>query len=288
MPNHKLLLTLVLPLLLLGCQQPKTNHPNPTPTPQEATPTPTPTQAQIDYYQDALSKGAGAANITQTAYSQADWALVVNMWQEAINLLKSISRDSPNYSLARKKIVEYQNNLRQANKMVSKLASNTTATDTTESSPTNVAFEPTTSTPVVTATVTPQPRQLSDQDEETETKTSIQKFMEEYFSDIVNKGYSGTTSWCASEEDLASSFFTPVSWKILDISAYSGSNEATVTATIESSNKGGIPIRNNWDFYIKKGDTVLEKELIKTGKKSDYQYSKSTSGGWCIQLISEK
>jgi protein-disulfide isomerase len=88
----------------------------PTPSPgasQVSSPSASPTP-QSDRFQDGLDTAVSAATIAQSAQSKEDWSLVVNRWQSAINLLKSVPKSSPNHATAQKKIAEYQRNLAYA------------------------------------------------------------------------------------------------------------------------------------------------------------------------------
>jgi thiol-disulfide isomerase/thioredoxin len=69
---------------------------------------------QPERFQDAVDTAISAATITQSAESKDDWNLVVNRWETAIKLLKTLPKSSPNYPTAQKKIPEYQRNLAYA------------------------------------------------------------------------------------------------------------------------------------------------------------------------------
>ncbi|MBD2667304.1 hypothetical protein [Richelia sinica] len=297
MSNHYPSLLLLL-LLTFGCQQPPliTSQTTPSPTVQLQPPTPTPqpsqTQVKSDYFEDALSKGTGAATITQTSQSKEDWQLVAGLWQEAIDLLKSVPKSSANYTLAQNKIPEYQNNLNYANKMAVKPIPTITpeklviAVETIKPSPVSLPVQPPSKVPQVTPKVSRTPATKKVVSYNVDASASAKKFMNNYFDAIINKGYDGTSSWCVSTEILASSLFSPVSAKITNIFVYPDASFADVRAIIESSNKGGSPIRVAWEFTLKRGDTLLEKQALKDGDKSLYKYSKSKNGGWCLGRMS--
>ncbi|HLO88092.1 MAG TPA: hypothetical protein VK203_24235 [Nostocaceae cyanobacterium] len=69
---------------------------------------------QIDNFREAVNKAINAANLTQTAKSKAEWNNVVNEWQTAINLMKTVPASSPNYVVAQQKIIQYQKNMNYA------------------------------------------------------------------------------------------------------------------------------------------------------------------------------
>lgn len=65
-------------------------------------------------YQLALDKAESAINISQSAQSPDDWQLAARRWQKAIELMKNVPDSNSNYAQAKKKIVEYQRYLTQA------------------------------------------------------------------------------------------------------------------------------------------------------------------------------
>ncbi|MEH2201227.1 hypothetical protein [Nostoc sp.] len=269
---------------------------NPKPVSEQITPqspAQVPSLPQVDPYPDATSKAIGAATISQSAQSPDDWKLVAQMWQEAITLMQSVPSTSSNYAVSRKKAGEYQRNLVYANKQITKPAPpvmvNATVQPVTEqASIASVAANSKPSIVVVSAKViAPKPKQLTVKDNEQVAEASVTSFMNDYFEQTVNKGGKGLTSWCAKTFDLASSLYSPESAKILDMSVYPDAGIASVNARIESSTGGGTPIRQNWRFSLRKGDTYLEKQLLKDGSNDTYKYSKSKYGGWCIEILTE-
>jgi hypothetical protein len=301
--------------------------PTPSPeqtTPQVSLKTPL-LSSQTDPYPDASSKAIAAATISQSAQSSDDWKLVAQMWQEAITLMKSVSNTSSNYAVSQKKIGEYQRNLvyanKQATKPLPKAATVVTVQPTiqqasfssvsTPSKPAastaiisrqlpavlpSVSTKPTTvinrQAPAVLPSasakiITSKPKKSTAYDSERTHEASAKAFMDDYFEQTVDKGNKGLTSWCAKTFDLASSLYSPESAKILETWAASDGSMAWVKARIESSNGGGRPIRKNWKFSLIKGDTYLEKQLLKDGSNDSYKYSKSKYGGWCIQILTD-
>ena len=65
-------------------------------------------------YQLALDKAESAINISQSAQSPDDWQLAARRWQKAIELMKNVPDSNSNYAQAKKRIVEYQRYLTQA------------------------------------------------------------------------------------------------------------------------------------------------------------------------------
>ncbi|MEH2410633.1 hypothetical protein [Nostoc sp.] len=71
---------------------------------------------QTDTFREAISKAINATNLTQSAKSPDEWKTVVNQWETAISLLKTVPSSSQNYTIAQQKIREYQKNLNYAEK----------------------------------------------------------------------------------------------------------------------------------------------------------------------------
>ncbi|MBO1349915.1 MAG: hypothetical protein EBE86_022195 [Hormoscilla sp. GUM202] len=65
----------------------------------------------------AINKANSAWELTQTAQTKADWETVASQWTEAIELLKIVPSDHPEYDRAQQKIVEYQKNLEYAQRV---------------------------------------------------------------------------------------------------------------------------------------------------------------------------
>ncbi len=65
---------------------------------------------------EAVKKATSAATLTQTAKTPEQWLQVANEWQEAIAFLKAVPQNNPNYDMAQVKLIEYQNNLKYAQK----------------------------------------------------------------------------------------------------------------------------------------------------------------------------
>ena len=64
--------------------------------------------SQPSAYELALDRAAGAYSISQSAQAPSDWKLVIAQWQSAIALLKQVPKNSPDFTVAQKKITEYQ------------------------------------------------------------------------------------------------------------------------------------------------------------------------------------
>ena len=76
--------------------------------------------SRLDPFNQATQKAKKAANLTQTAKSYDQWNQVLNLWQEAITLLNTISESHPQSSLARQKSTEYKTNLDYSQQQVIK------------------------------------------------------------------------------------------------------------------------------------------------------------------------
>lgn len=275
--------TRIIPILCLailaGCSQsfPSAStsgeqSPSPTAIPvsvPSATPvassssTPTP-QTERDYFQEAIAKADRAARMAQNATSNDDWTLVVNLYQQTIDLLKQVPQNNANYAEAQEKLKEYQTNLASA--------------QTKRDRPTNIV--------ATTPRPSPQSAQPARSTSQASAAMTAQEFLESiYFHRVINQGYSGGTLWCASSEILETSFFSPRSYEILNITEHGQGASATVR--IESSNRGGQPIINNWSFYLKKEQTTTERNYLQQNSPVTAQAWRNSIGGWCVAMINE-
>lgn len=115
-------------MLLTGCDrrliQALTHRPSPTVVSSPAIEVPvqspqnqpknTAAQQSSTSYKQALDRANSAAGIAQSAQSKDDWQLVVNRWQQAIDLLKTVPKSSRDYSQAQGKLQEYRRAQAQA------------------------------------------------------------------------------------------------------------------------------------------------------------------------------
>lgn len=110
-------------VLLYACtvtQQAPPTSPPPSPlTPAAPPPSPvTLASPETDVFLEAENKAISAKNIAQIAQTKEDWTLVVNRWQQAIDLIKAVPRSNPKYALAQKQLAEYQTGLNDAEKQL--------------------------------------------------------------------------------------------------------------------------------------------------------------------------
>lgn len=105
---------------------------NPSPL---ATASSQPPLAPQQAYERALDAASSANSIAESAQSSSDWQLVINRWQEAIELLKQVPSASPYHAIAQPRIAEYQRNLRIAQQKAVRPSSNS-------SSKTDIAIAP--------------------------------------------------------------------------------------------------------------------------------------------------
>ncbi|MGH8000792.1 MAG: retropepsin-like aspartic protease family protein [Brasilonema sp.] len=87
---------------------PLSPNPQPQPTVQP------PREIEVSYFEQALDKAVGALSISQSAQSTDDWNLVVAQLADAIALMKKVPVDSPYFTNAQAKILDYQRHLRYA------------------------------------------------------------------------------------------------------------------------------------------------------------------------------
>lgn len=94
-------------------------EPSPSPgetAPAQGSPSPSPEEQPpgAETLNNAFSTGYGAAVKAGTAQTRAEWNEVANEWQKAIDLMKEVPQDNPNYQKAQQRVLEYQNNLNAA------------------------------------------------------------------------------------------------------------------------------------------------------------------------------
>ncbi|MEB3279008.1 MAG: hypothetical protein VKK42_08845 [Lyngbya sp.] len=234
---------------------------------------------RTDPFISAINKAEEAVLLQPNAVLEDDWNEVANCWQTAITLLKSVSSTHPQYQTASQKITEYQQNLSYAQKQANLMRQATVAVmqnslpvsspQSPPSSPTQQSVKPQVSNSPQQPTNNPQPSNPPTSPQPQPVSGSATDFMNAYLNYIANKGMSGYGYWCKSSESLMSSLFSPRSFQILDVMEYG--NSASATVRIDSSNKGGLPITVNWDFYLKKEPSLVE----------------GLPGGWCIALMSD-
>ncbi|MBC1225447.1 hypothetical protein GNF10_35340 [Nostoc sp. UCD121] len=232
MLTKKLASAIAIGFLLFGCapsaQKPITQAA--IAPPQNTTLSPVPTTATIipvdtSVFDNALSTAIGASTISRTAQSDIDRELVVNKWEEAIALMKSVPPSDKNYAMAQKKIIEYRKNL-------STSLQKPKPTIEKSSEPSNIKLVPVNTT---------------------NAQNDISEVMNSYIQ-LVLSGEKGDKYFCSPED--VSTFFAPRSAKVLNIgdeyTSAGGGRGAYVTVQMESSNKGGSPIINNWKFVMQK------------------------------------
>ncbi|KAM3096602.1 hypothetical protein ACKFKG_10120 [Phormidesmis sp. 146-35] len=109
-----------LPAERLIAQQaanPKAIAPSPPATPKAGKPDPTKKLSAADVtalLAEAEDKAVSAANLSQSAQSKEDWALVIKQWNRAIALLKPATNTNLQKSLVQQRLTTYQTRLRAA------------------------------------------------------------------------------------------------------------------------------------------------------------------------------
>ncbi|NJR73033.1 MAG: hypothetical protein HC773_03670 [Scytonema sp. CRU_2_7] len=73
-----------------------------------------PKEIEVSYFEQGLDKAVGALSISQSAQSTDDWNLVAIQLADAIALMKKVPVDSPYFTNAQAKILDYQRHLRYA------------------------------------------------------------------------------------------------------------------------------------------------------------------------------
>ncbi|MGA9379042.1 MAG: hypothetical protein WBV73_09760 [Phormidium sp.] len=69
-----------------------------------------------DQFEKALNQATSATNLAKSAKTEAEWKAVGNQWNKAIELMKSVPKNDPNYQLSQQKIGEYQKSLGKVKK----------------------------------------------------------------------------------------------------------------------------------------------------------------------------
>lgn len=85
-----------------------------TPTPVRSPASPAPAVVPSDLYEKGHDRAASARSLAETAQTPEDWTLVLNRWQQAIALMKSVPPTSAQGAAAQKLAREYQQALTQA------------------------------------------------------------------------------------------------------------------------------------------------------------------------------
>ena len=110
-------------------------------------------------------------------------------------------------------------------------------------------------------------------------------FLVKHLEEVTTTSLGGTFDWCVESELLASSLYSPRSYEILQ---FRSTEEAVMaTARIESSNKGGMPIVQNWNFFLQRGPTIFERNLRQDGKAETADEVNSSNQNWCIRSMDE-
>jgi len=107
-------------LPFLGGSEVETATPEAVPSPETSAPptvqgSPSPEQPPgAETWANAVRSAISAANKAGTAQTRAEWNEVANEWQKAVDLMKEVPEDNPNYQTAQQKVEQYQNNLNVA------------------------------------------------------------------------------------------------------------------------------------------------------------------------------
>lgn len=83
-------------------------------SPQPESPRQQLSEIEVSYFEQGLDKAVGALSISQSAQSVEDWDLVAIQLQDAIALMQKVPVDSPYFTSAQAKIIDYQRQLKYA------------------------------------------------------------------------------------------------------------------------------------------------------------------------------
>ncbi len=121
-------------------------------------------------------------------------------------------------------------------------------------------------------TIAPPPKYDRNIKPATSSHSSLTKYL-----DTIVKGGSLGSNWCKDRTQFAAELFTPTKFEILDAPSAdnyynerSGAYWNNYTVRIWSTNRGGIPIVNDWSFSLKYAES---------------QYSSPGNLSWCIDFV---
>ena len=84
---------------------------------------------------------------------------------------------------------------------------------------------------------------------EREIRREVTNFLNKWLTDMrLDKD----TSSYWTNAYLAKTFFSVKSWQVIGVRDSWSAWENTVIVQVDSSNKGGIPIRNNWKIVVRR------------------------------------
>ncbi len=228
--------------------------------------------SEQNYYANAVAKAVRAAQLSKGALSNDDWVLIAQLWQQSVDLLKQVPKTNPNYAQAQTNLKNYSQSLALAK--------------TKTGRPTNLTIQ---STPIPAApgaqVKQPQPDAVIPK---APTAMSVSQFIEQvYFDEVINRGGSGNSLWCTTNEASQSALFAPRSYQVLNVHLAPNGSGGSVTARINSSNRGGQPIIANWVFAVTKGQTIGERDLKAQNSPVTAQQYRKGVGGWCMAMMFE-
>ncbi len=90
------------------------------PVPGSSVP-PSPTRPTDATFRQAISLAEMAVTRGQRAKTRQDWEQVASLWEQAIILMTNVQPSSPNYAVAQRKAIEYQQYLNHARQQVRRL-----------------------------------------------------------------------------------------------------------------------------------------------------------------------
>ena len=141
-----------------------------------------------------------------------DWEFIAALWQDGINLLKTVPRSSTNYPMAQEKIQQFQEKLTFARSQAAKSGPQ----------------------PVPTATFY--------------SISPARRLLENYLEAIVKTKTKGYEYWCPGSEGIRSSFYSPSNYKIVNLR---GTGERSLgIVVIASKTKDGSPLVATWNFLL--------------------------------------
>lgn len=206
--------------------------PSPSPSPSPLTiPTPAPTvfpspTVPAKAFETALEKASKASYSAENATSKEDWELAANRWQQAIELIKTLPADDPNYKQAQENLPEYQRNFQVARNRSQRTVS------------------------LASYLPVDGPGRVDSVDKVVGSSAKV--FLEGYMNALVHQGKTGYQFWCSKSKGERVSFYSPRSWDLLDSHIASSGRAGAFTVQLDSSNRGGEQITTNWAVVVER------------------------------------
>jgi hypothetical protein len=180
----------------------------------------------VTAFEAGLEKASKASYSARNAESKEDWELTASRWQHAIELMRNLPTDDPNYDEAQKNLLAYQRSYQIARNRSQRTVS-------------LAGYLPVDG-----------PGRVDSVDKVVGSSAKV--FLEGYMNSIVHQGRTGYEFWCSKSKGGRVSFFSARSWDLLDSHIASSRRAGAFTVQLDSSNRGGEQITTNWAVVIER------------------------------------